>query len=129
MTQEPDITHTELMARFNKRLDDQINLFEDKMQSVIERLEAGGGRFTRLEGQQEDARRERADLMRELRRLNDRLLAIEQARAITAAVDEEMVSRADKWRRRIFQVLLVLFGQGGAITITIWWLSRHPPTP
>lgn len=129
MTEEREMTHNELMARFNERLDVQINLFEAKMQAVIERLDAGGHRFSRLEGQQEDARQERADLMRELRRLNDRLLAIEQARAITAGVDEEMISRADKWRRRIFQVLLVLFGQGGAITITIWWLSRHPPTP
>lgn len=129
MTEEREMTHNELMARFNERLDVQINLFEAKMQAVIERLDAGGHRFSRLEGQQEDARQERADLMRELRRLNDRLLAIEQARAITARVDEEMISRADKWRRRIFQVLLVLFGQGGAITITIWWLSRHPPTP
>lgn len=132
---EPDLTHREmrddLLARLeaareeSKRAD---GVLAERLETIFERLDAGGGRFSAIEQMLAQAAKDRAAYSARLDQFVARLIAIETAREIVAGVDKEVADRAERWRKRVLAVLIFIFGQGGLTAILIWWFQRNPPT-
>ena len=110
-----DLTHQELMDELKRMIDDLRvevasyqseglasleGVFRQRLDLVLERLEAGGGRFGNLEQMARVANEDRAALYRALQDHAERLIKLEMAKAIVEGVDQEVTDRALKWRRR-----------------------------
>jgi ABC-type transporter Mla subunit MlaD len=131
-TVEP--THAQMLAQILEEIEQakrtaaaNDELLSRRIDLINRALEAGGGRFSRIEALLERTAEERAQLNTRLEDALDRLFAIEKARAIVNGVDREIAARSLRWRKRIGAILIFLFGQGGTIAVLTWWFTRHPP--
>lgn len=131
---EPDLTHAEIMAQLKADIraardaaDAAARAAEERIALVLERLEAGGARFSRLERLAEEGARERRELKEAFDAALRRIVAIETARAIASGVDEKLARRVSAWRKWAGRGLLLVLGNGSGMALLIWWLERQPP--
>jgi chromosome segregation ATPase len=136
-----DLTHSEILDAVRQQIDRvskevagsnvllaaQIKALGERHQGAVERLEAGGARFSRLETLIEQSAADRAELRKELVAAMKRLTALEAAKAIVDGVDGRISQRALAWRRRFWAVLVFLFGNGTAFTLFVLYTERFPP--
>lgn len=136
-----DRTHAEAMDSLHQHLDrlsqelagsntllaSQIRALGERHEGAIERLEAGGARFVRLEQLMEQSASDRAELRKELASSIRRLTALEAAKMVIEGVDDRLTERAMRWRRRLYSALIFVFGNGTGLAVFVWYLERHPP--